>query len=71
MDALTYFKVAFLDAGGALIQTIPMPAETVASAAQRAREIASQIDAADFIITSMPAYPQRAAHSPNLRLWPP
>lgn len=51
MDGLRDYKVVFLDAGGAFIQTIPIPAETVASAAQRAGEIATKIDAADFFIT--------------------
>jgi hypothetical protein len=65
MVELRDFEVGFLDAGGALIQIMPLPAGTITSAAQRAREIGSEIDAADFFITSRPAYPQQAARSPR------
>ena len=61
MDEVTDFKVGFLDAGGALIRTMPVAAESVTVATCRAVEIASEIDAVDFYITSKPAYPQRAA----------
>jgi hypothetical protein len=67
-DSPIDFKVAFLDAGGALIQTMQMQAETVTSATQRAGEIASEIDAADFFITSKPAHPPQRR---RIRLlWP-
>ena len=59
MDRLTHFRAAFLDALGALIQTVPIPAESVTMAASRAAEIASQIEATDFYITSAARYPQR------------
>jgi hypothetical protein len=63
MDELTDFEVRFLDAGGALIRTMPVAAESVTVATCRAGEIASEIDAVDFYITSKPAYPRRAAQS--------
>ena len=63
MDGLTDFEIGFLDAGGALIRTMPVAAENVTVATRRAGKIASKIDAVDFYITSKPALSQRAAHS--------
>jgi hypothetical protein len=69
VDGLT-FRVGFLDAGGALMRTVSIPAATVTSAAELAGEIATEIDAADFFLTAKPeltaksARPQRAAHPP-------
>jgi hypothetical protein len=57
MDGLGDFTVAFLDADGRPIQTVPVPAETLTDVAQRAREIAAEIDATDFLITAKPASP--------------
>jgi len=57
MDGLKNFKIAFMDADGALIQSMPIPADTLTSAAQRAEEVASEIGAADFFITSKPRVP--------------
>jgi hypothetical protein len=65
MDRLVDFKAAFLDATGALIQTMPVQAESLTIATSRAREIASKIEAADFYITSVSAYPRRPAHPPD------
>lgn len=65
MDALIDFEAAFLDAGGTLIRTTPIMAETLTIATSRAGEIAGEIDAADFYITSKTAYPQRRRPSPH------
>ena len=65
MDALIDFQAAFLDAEGALIRTTPIPAQTLTIATSRAGEIANEIDAADFYITSKPDYPQRGRPSPH------
>jgi hypothetical protein len=65
MDRLVDFKAAFLDATGALIQTMPVQAESLTIATSRAGEIASEIEAADFYLTSVPAYPGRQARSPK------
>lgn len=54
MDAVL-FKVAFLDACGALIEVESILGGTVTSAAQRAGEIATEIDAANFVITAATA----------------
>lgn len=53
------FKVAFLDADGGLIDIVSIPASTVASAAQRAEEIATEIAAVNFFITSVPLIQDR------------
>ena len=58
MDALIDFRAAFLDAEGELIRITPILAETLTIATSRAGEIADEIDAADFYITSKPAYPR-------------
>ena len=63
MDSLRDFEIGFLDAEGALIQTVPVAAESVTIAACRAAEIVSEIDAADFFITSKSEYLQWRAHS--------
>jgi hypothetical protein len=63
MDGLKDFEVGFLNAGGTLIQTMPVAAENVTTATCRAGEIAREIDAVDFYITSKPEYLQRAARS--------
>ena len=55
MDQLVDFKAAFLDETGALIQTMPVQAESLTIATSRAGEIASKIEAADFYITSVSA----------------
>ena len=65
MDQLIDFKVAFLDAAGVLIQTVPVPAETLTIATSRAAELASEIEAADFYITSRPSYTRRSESSPH------
>ena len=63
MDQPAYFRAAFLDALGALIQTVPIAAETVTLATSRAAEIASEIEASNFYITSQPQYPPRSRFS--------
>jgi hypothetical protein len=63
MDGFMDFEVSFLDDGGAPVQTMMIAAETLTIATSRATEIASEIDASDFYITSKPAYPQRTAPS--------
>jgi hypothetical protein len=65
MERLVGFRAAFLDATGALIQTMPVQAESLTIATCRAGEIASEIEAADFYISSEPASPRPIARSPN------
>ena len=65
MDRLVDFKAAFLDATGALIQIMPVQAESLTIATSRAGEIASEIEAADFYITSVSAYPRQPARPPD------
>jgi hypothetical protein len=48
------FKVGFLDAEGAILEVVSIPAVTLTNAAERAGEIASEIDATDFFITPWP-----------------
>ena len=62
---LNDFVVGFLDADGGLIRTMPVSAESVTMATSRAGEIASEIAAADFYVTSKPKFPQQAAHRPG------
>ena len=62
---LSDFVVGFLDEGGALIQIMPVAAETVTMATLRAGEIASEIAATDFYITSKPLFPWQMAHLPG------
>ena len=62
---LNDFVVGFLDEGGALIRTMPMAAESVTVATSRAGEIASEIAAADFYITSKPLFPLPTVHGPG------
>lgn len=56
MNRLRNYKVAFLDAGGALIQKVSIPAESLTIAAQRAGEMATEIDAANYFITALPLF---------------
>ena len=65
MDQLIDFEAGFLDAAGALIQTVPIPAETLTIATSRAAELACEIEAADFYITSRPSYARRSDPSPH------
>lgn len=58
------FKAGFLDAGGALIRIVPMPASTVTAAAQLAEKLATEIHAADFFLTATPVPPERATCTP-------
>ena len=58
VDELTDFEVGFLDAWGALNRTVPVAAKNVTVATWPAGEIASEIEAVDFYITSKSGYPQ-------------
>jgi hypothetical protein len=64
-DRLGDFVVGFLDEGGALIRIMPLEAESVTTATSRAGEIASEIAAADFYITSKPLFPWQTADMPG------
>ena len=64
MDNLTY-RTAFWDAQGALIEIESIPAATLKSASQRAREIAAEIHAASFIMTEQHVLPGRTEYLPT------
>jgi hypothetical protein len=46
------FGISFLDAEGALIQSMSLSADTVTSATDRASEIATELSAPNFFITA-------------------
>jgi hypothetical protein len=63
MDDLT-FRIAFWDARGALIDIMSIPAATLTSASQRAREMAAERRAVSFIMTEQHVLPERTQYSP-------
>ena len=60
------FGIGFLDAEGALIQTVSLSADTVTSATDRASEIATELSAANFFITAAPYSSTEATASPTV-----
>jgi hypothetical protein len=58
------FQVGFLDAEGALIQTVSVQAETLTLATSCAGTIAASLDAANFVITAVPDFSQNGSAFP-------
>jgi hypothetical protein len=54
MDNINDYRVRFLDAAGTHFDVVVLEAETLTAATERAGEIASQIEAADFSIMLLP-----------------
>jgi len=58
------FQVGFLDAEGAVIQTVSVKAENLTLATSCAGEIAAELNAADFVITVVPDFSQNGGAFP-------
>lgn len=62
------FGISFLDAEGALIQTMTLSGDTVTSATDRASEIATELSATNFFITAASYSSAEATASASLSI---